>query len=66
MIVLLLMLLVQNPEEHVKCTSIGGPFPLGTTSVTIPLKCCPKGMYVATPDHPTLDKKGDLICVEET
>lgn len=66
MTVLLLMLLVQNPEERVKCTSIGGPFPLGATSVTVPIKCCPEGMYVAAPKHPALDKKGNLICVEET
>lgn len=66
MIALLLLLLAQNPDEgHVKCTTVGGPIPLGTERVTVPLKCCPAKSFISDPDHPT-DNKGNLICAEET
>lgn len=59
--------LAEAPElERAKCTTTGGPVSIGTEKVTVPLKCCPKGMYVADPDHPEVDKKGNLICAEET
>jgi hypothetical protein len=66
MIVLFLLLLAQgHPDEgRVKCTSVGGPIPLGTERVTVPLKCCPEKSFVKNPDHPT-DSKGNLICAEE-
>jgi hypothetical protein len=66
-IALLLLLLAQAPgPDRVKCTTTGGPIPIGTEKITVPLKCCPPGMYVADPGHPELDKKGNLICAEET
>lgn len=67
MIALLLLLLAQQTDEgRVKCTTVGGPIQLGTERVTVPMKCCPPSMYVADPDHPALDKKGNLICSRET
>jgi hypothetical protein len=56
----------QSDLKRVKCTTVGGPIPLGTERVTVPLKCCPPGMYVANPNQPALDKHDNLICVEET
>lgn len=59
--------LAWKPEpDRVKCSTTGGPIPLGTERVTVPLKCCPPGMYVANPNQPALDKHDNLICVEET
>jgi hypothetical protein len=65
MIALLLLLLAQSPDEgRVKCTTVGGPIPLGTERVTVPLKCCPEKSFISDPSHPT-DNKGNLICSEE-
>lgn len=66
MIAVLLLMLAQDPVPRLICTSVNTPVYLGTNVSTVEMKCCPKGMYVADPDHPALDKKGNLICVEET
>jgi hypothetical protein len=64
MIALLLALLAWEPPR-VTCTTIGGPYTVGTDKpLTVELKCCPDGSFIVDPDHPT-DEKGKLICFKE-
>jgi hypothetical protein len=64
MITLLLLLLAQEPE-HMKCTTTGGPVHLGTEKTTVPMKCCPPGFFISDP-HRVTDDKGNLICSRDT